>query len=230
MHALLNRRRLLALPVVLVAVALVFWGLWNRWLPAGRSGSLTALGTLEAVELTVSAEVTGRVVDVLVDEGDIVRPGDPLVRLDGSTLELQYRLAGPTERQFLSLQLEKYTLRAPQDGRVLRRAVQPGEVALPGAGLLTIADLTRLEVTLYLLQRDLGRVRPGAPVLVEAEALPGETYAGQVSSVADKAEFTPRNVQTPQDRLNLVFAVKVRLTNPDQRLKPGMSAVVRFRD
>ena len=226
----MNRRRLLALPVVLVAVALVFWGLWSRWLPAGRSGSLTALGTLEAVELTVASEVTGRVVEVLADEGDTFRSGDPLVRLDASALELQYRMAGPVKRQLLSLQLEKYTLRAPLDGRVLRRAVQPGEVALPGAGLLTIADLARLEVTLYLLQRDLGRVRTGAPVLVEAEALPGETFAGEVASVADKAEFTPRNVQTPQDRLNLVFAVKVRLANPDGRLKPGMSAVVRFLD
>ena len=63
---------------------------------------------------------------------------------------------------------------------------------------------------------------------VEAEALPGARFLGTVRSVAERAEFTPRNTQTPRDRLNLVFAVKVRVSNPDRRLKPGMSVVVRF--
>ncbi|MBI4499132.1 MAG: HlyD family efflux transporter periplasmic adaptor subunit [Chloroflexi bacterium] len=223
----LDRRRLVA-PVLLLALAAAAWSLGVRWLPADTGGALVAIGTLEAVELTVASEVTGRVVEVLAEEGDSVRAGDPLVRLDSATVDLQYRLAGPAERQLLALQREKYTLRAPRDGRVLRRAVQPGEVAVLGAGLLTLADPDRLELTVYVLQRDLGRVQIGAPVVIAAEALPGETFAGEVAAVSERAEFTPRNAQTPKDRLNLVFAVKVRLSAGDERLKPGMSVAARF--
>lgn len=221
-------RRMARLAVLLVAVALLVWALLTRWLGVIPGQNLDANGTLEAVEIMVSSEVTGRVVDVLANEGDAVHKGDPLVLLDSSGVELQRRFAGPAEQQLLAIQLEKYTLRAPKDGRVLRRAVQPGEVVVPGAGLLTIADTSRLELTVYILQRDSGRIQIGAPVSIRAEALPGETFAGTVLSVADKAEFTPRNTQTPKDRLNLVFAVKVELTDSDNRLKPGMSAAVRF--
>lgn len=227
-HPTVNRRRLVLVPVVLVVAAVAVWVLGSRWLPASTNGDLVAIGTLEAVELTIAAEVTSRVVEVLVDEGDPVRAGDALARLDSSLLDLQHRLASPAERQLLALQLEKYILRAPRDGRVLRRAVQPGEVAVPGAGLLTMVDPGRIDLTVYVLQRDLGRVQVGAPVVIAAEALPAETFSGTVVSVADRAEFTPRNTQTPKDRLNLVFAVKVRLISPDGRLKSGMSVSARF--
>lgn len=204
------------------------WALGTRWLGALPNGTLQANGTLEAVETIVSSEVPARVVEVLVSEGASVHKGDPLVLLDSSTVELQRRLAGPVEQQLLALQLEKYTLRAPKDGRVLRRAVEPGEVALLGAGLLTVADTAHLELTVYVLQRDLGRIQIGAPIVIRAEALPRDSFAGRVISIADKAEFTPRNTQTPKDRLNLVFAVKIALNGSDDRLKPGMSVSVVF--
>jgi len=221
-------RRRLAAVGILLAVAALAWALGTRWLGALPSGTLQVNGTLEAVEILVSSEVPARVTGVLVGEGESVRKGDPLVLLDSSTVELQRRLAGPVEQQLLALQLEKYTLRAPKDGRVLRRAVEPGEVAVPGAGLLTVADTTHLELTVYVLQRDLGWVATGAPVLVRAEALPRDSFEGRVISIADKAEFTPRNTQTPKDRLNLVFAVKIALDGSDDRLKPGLSVSVRF--
>ncbi|MEK7214116.1 MAG: efflux RND transporter periplasmic adaptor subunit [Chloroflexota bacterium] len=214
---------------VVAVVAAAGWFLGARWMgPVAPDGALEANGTLEAVEATVSTQVLARVAQVLVNEGDAVVSDQPLVVLDSAIPELQRKLAPPAEQQLLSLQLEQYTLRSPRDGRVLRRAVEPGEVAVPGAGLLTVADSSRLELTVYVLQRDLGRVQAGAPVAVRAEALPGVGFGGTVTAIAEKAEFTPRNTQTPKDRLGLVFAVKVALSATDPRLKPGMSVTVRF--
>lgn len=220
------RRRLIAGLLALAVFVVV--GLLRGWFAPPATGPLTALGTLEATEVTISAEVNARIRQVLAVEGQAVQAGDVLVRLDDAVPQLQYRLGTPAEQQVLQLQLEKYTLTAPVAGVVLRRSAEPGEVATVGAPLLTLADLSQLEATAYLPQRDLGRVYVGQPVTLEAEALPGARFLGTVRSVAERAEFTPRNTQTPRDRLNLVFAVKVRVSNPDRRLKPGMSVVVRF--
>ena len=135
--------------------------------------------------------------------------GDVLVRLDDSLPQLQYRLGDAADQQVLQVQLSKYVLTAPLGGVVLRRSAEPGEVALVGAPLLIVADVANLDVTVYVLERDLGRIYVGQPVAVEAEASPGMSFPGIVRSVADQAEFTPRNVQTQRDRLNLVFGVKV---------------------
>lgn len=218
-------RRAVAALAVLTLIGLLAW---SRWMPHPAEGALQAVGTLEATEITIAAEVSARVADVPVSEGQPVRADDVLVRLDDSVPQLQSRVAGPLDRQLLQLQLSKYTLRAPADGVVLRRAVQPGEVAVPGAPLLTLSEGNHLDLTLYVLQRDLGRVQLGQRVMLEAEALPGEAFAGEVASVSSKAEFTPRNAQTPKDRLNLVFAVKVQVDGADGRLKPGMTVTARF--
>jgi multidrug resistance efflux pump len=223
------RRHLLrwALPGLLLAL-LAGLALWRGWFVLGADGSLTALGTLEATEVTVSSEVTARIREILVAEGDTVHGGQVLIRLDDALLQQQYRQVGPGEQQLLDVQLSRYSVNAPLAGIVLRRSAEPGETAVAGAPLLTIADLAHLDVTVYVLQRDLGRVYPGQEVLLAAEALSDLKIVGQVKSVAARAEYTPRNAQTPKDRLNLVFAVKVRAYNDDKRLRPGMSVVARF--
>lgn len=212
----------------LVLALLVGLLLARRWVALGGAGELVARGTLEATEVTIASEVTARIREVTVVEGQAVRAGDVLVRLDDTVLQLQYRQAGPAEQQLLGAQLSRYTLTAPVSGVVQRRSAEPGEVAVMGAPLLVLVDRTRLDLTVYVLQRDLGRVYVGQPVLVEAEALPGVTARGVVSAVAERAEFTPRNTQTPRDRLNLVYAVKIQLQELDRRLKAGMSVVARF--
>ena len=103
-----------------------------------------------------------------------------------------------------------------------------GEVASPGQTVVAISDLSSLDFTAYVLERDLGRVRVGQAVAVTADPFPGQTFSGVVTSINQRAEFTPRNVQTQADRLNLVFGVKVRVDNPDGSLKPGMPADATF--
>jgi HlyD family secretion protein len=94
--------------------------------------------------------------------------------------------------------------------------------------LLTLADLSRLWVRVYVSEQDLGRVRLGEAAVVRVDAYPARTFTGRVSWISPKAEFTPKNVQTREARADLVYAVKVDLANPRGELKIGMPADVSF--
>jgi len=97
-------------------------------------------------------------------------------------------------------------------------------MALPGASLLTLADPTSVNLIVYVPEPDIDTVAIGQKVHVYVDAFPGVPFTGTVTYISDKAEFTPKNVQTKEERMNTVFAVKIRLDNEDQRLKPGMPA------
>jgi len=201
---------------------IAWWGYTQLTTPLPRG--IVASGTIESEEVSVASEVAGRVAALMADEGDAVRSGDVLVKLDDSLLQLQYRMATLAERQPLELQLDKMVLRSPLDGVVARRSVRVGEVASPGATLMVVAKPDPVELTVYVPEKEIGRVRIGQKVEVKVDSYPNDTFLGDVTFIATKAEFTPRNVQTQKDRLNLVFAVKVQIPNPDLRLKPGMPA------
>ncbi len=124
----------------------------------------------------------------------------------------------------LDAQLDRLTVTAPQAGIVLEQIANPGELAAPGATLLRLGDLDHVTLTVYLPVADAGRVRVGQPAVVRVDAYPGEEFQGTVSYLAPQAEFTPKNVQTREDRSDLVYAVKITLDNADHRLKPGMPA------
>ena len=124
----------------------------------------------------------------------------------------------------VEVQLDKLALRAPISGLVLERPVHVGEVAVPGAPLLTLADLDALKLTIYVREDQLGRVQLGQAVSVTVDAYPDRVFPGTVDMISNQAEFTPKNVQTQEERANMVFAVKVSMQNPDHALKPGMPA------
>lgn len=119
-------------------------------------------------------------------------------------------------------------LRSPIDGVVLARAVEPGEVVAAGVSLLTVADLRRVWLRVFIPEAQLGRLRRGAAAQVYVDAFPGRPFAGTVTEIADQAEFTPRNVQTREERVKLVFGVRITLENPSGLLKPGMPADARI--
>lgn len=118
------------------------------------------------------------------------------------------------------------SLKAPISGFVQVRAYEPGEVVMPGTKVLTLVRLDRVEATFYLPNRELAAAAPKKRVRVVADAHPGRTFAGEITRVAAKAEFTPRNVQTREDRDRLVYAVTVVIENPDAALRPGMPVEV----
>jgi len=128
----------------------------------------------------------------------------------------------------LRLQIEKLTLTAPSDGVVLTRAVEPGEVTLPGATLLTLGQIDSLTITVYVPENQYGQVSLGQAAQVTVDSFPDQAFAAEVVHIADRAEFTPRNVQTAEGRATTVYGVKLAVDNVDGKLKPGMPADVAF--
>jgi len=114
-------------------------------------------------------------------------------------------------------------LRSPISGRVALRAVEPGELARPGATLLRVADPARLTLTVYLPAEDVARIRPGQAVTVTATENE-RTARGRVEHVAAAAEFAPRGAQTKEQRAGLVFAVRIAVDNAGLDLRAGMHA------
>ncbi len=119
-------------------------------------------------------------------------------------------------------------LRSPLSGLVLAKHAEPGEVLAAGTPVLTVSDLSRVYLRAYLDESDLGKVKLGQTVSVTTDSYPGKTYLGTLAFLSDEAEFTPRTVQTPKERVKLVYRVKVDLPNPEQELKPGMPAEARI--
>jgi multidrug resistance efflux pump len=119
---------------------------------------------------------------------------------------------------------DKLTIAAPVGGLVLALSIHQGELAAPGATMLTLGDLDEVTLTVYVPQDQLGRVNIGQEVDVQVDSFPDRVFKGAVVAIADQAEFTPRNVQTEEERVNMVFAVDIRIPNPDHELKPGVPA------
>jgi multidrug resistance efflux pump len=115
-------------------------------------------------------------------------------------------------------------VRAPLTGTVSTRSAHVGETIQPGAALMTIMNLDEVTLVVYVPQVKLPRVAIGVPVKLSVDAYPGETFDGSVSYIADRAQFSSRDTQAREDRANVVFAVKMRVPNPDHRLKAGMTA------
>jgi HlyD family secretion protein len=126
--------------------------------------------------------------------------------------------------QHVQVQVEKMSLTAPRNGVITNRAINPGELAAPGNILLEVGDLDQVKLTVYVPETQIGLVQVGQTAHVNVDAYPNETFEGCVTYISPEAEFTPKNVQTKEERVNLVFAVKVSLANPAHRLKPGMPA------
>ncbi len=119
---------------------------------------------------------------------------------------------------------------APFDGVVTVRQREPGEIVAPGSPVVTLANFGDRWVRIYIAENRLGAVRLGAPATITTDTYQGRQYAGTVSFIASEAEFTPRNVQTTEERVKLVYAVKVRITGDSTlALKPGMPADVALR-
>ncbi len=114
-------------------------------------------------------------------------------------------------------------------GRViLSRNVEPGEYVQPGAAALTMGNISQLTITVYVPEDRYGQIHLGQQASVSVDSFPGEQFSGQVSYISDQAEFTPRNVQTVEGRSSTVYAVKLKVTDPQGKLKPGMPADVIF--
>lgn len=281
----------------------------------GDGTRIEATGTIEATDVTVSAQVAGAVVSLRTDEGLKVGAGDTLVILDQrewrlqarqaeanlDAAEAQYRLAvlgarvedvrqaeaadesarrdlermkelrasnsipqkqlddaelratvaqqtleklrngsrpeeidaararrnqAAAQLALLEKKLDDCVVTSPAGGTVLNRFVERGEFVGMGSALVRIANLDEMDLMIYVPEADLPRITIGQTARVSVDAFKDRTFEGRVVFVSPTAEFTPKNIQTKDERTKLVFGVKVRVANPDGALKAGNPADV----
>ncbi len=140
-------------------------------------------------------------------------------------LQAKARLAAARESLSLAEQQLRYTeLAAPLTGVVLSKSAEPGEYLNPGTPVVVIGDLENPWLRGYVRETDLGKIHHGQGATVTTDSYPGKTWSGQISFISDQAEFTPKTVQTFEERIKLMIRLKIDLKNPDGGLKPGMPA------
>lgn len=122
------------------------------------------------------------------------------------------------------LALSYTELIAPMDGVVFSRSAEPGEFLNPATPVLVLGDLVHPWLRAYVSEKDLGRLSLGQKVDVSTDSFPDKTYAGKLSFISSEAEFTPKAVQTFEERVKLMFRIKIDLANPKGELRPGMPA------
>jgi HlyD family secretion protein len=188
--------------IILILVVLIVAGIFALQALVGGGKQSTYSGTIEATEIHLGAEASGRVDTVEVKEGDPVAVGQVLAVVHGDRV------------------------RSPIDGTVLERAIEPGEFAALGSTIVTVSDLQALKLTVYVPEDRYGQLMLGQRCDVTADSFPGQVFSGTISHIADQAEFTPRNVQTVESRKTTVFAIRFDLDPTEGRLKPGMPADV----
>jgi len=126
------------------------------------------------------------------------------------------------------VRLNDLTVDAPVSGVVLSRNAEPGETVAAGVTVYTLGNLANPWVKVYVNETKLGLVRLGQKAQVSVDTFPGKVYEGEVTYIASEAEFTPKNVQTQEERVKLVFGMKVGVQNINDELKPGMPADVKI--
>lgn len=325
----MNRKKLIPVAAAVVVLVAVWFFLLKR---SNADGPLDASGTVEATDAQLGFEAAGRIDTILVDEGDRVKAGQELARLDESELSArrqqataqlasaqatldelergsrtqevqqgQDQLAAANQRladaqrdldrtkrlfdggavsretldkaqlafdvaqsqhdqaaqalqllqigprperidaqraavaaaqatvQQINAMLGNAVIHAPFDGVVTVKDREIGETVSPGAPVLTVTNLDDRWVRIYIPETRIGAVHLGEGATITADTYKGRVYRGAVSFIASEAEFTPKNVQTKDERVKLVYAVKVRITSDSTYdLKPGIPADVQL--
>ena len=119
-------------------------------------------------------------------------------------------------------QLDDTVATAPIDGVVLVKSADPGEVLAAGTPIVTLGDIDHPWLRGYVSQSRLGQVKLGMPVAIHSDSYPGKTYRGRITFIASEAEFTPKQIQTTEERVKLVYRIKVEVANPGRELKLNM--------
>jgi HlyD family secretion protein len=132
--------------------------------------------------------------------------------------------AAEAQVKLVKRRIEDATVTIPIDGVISERYVELGELVSVGSLVATVIDLKHPWVMTYVSERNLGKVKLGQEGKVMVDSFPDKEFTGKVTYISPEAEFTPKNIQTKEERVKLVFGVKIEVDNPDQELKPGMPA------
>jgi HlyD family secretion protein len=126
--------------------------------------------------------------------------------------------------EIAALRLGYAELASPLAGFVLVKSAEAGEVVQVGAPIFTIANLRDVWLEGYVSETDLGKVKLGAPAEIRTDTYPRKSYRGRVTFISEESEFTPKHIQTKEERVKRVYRVKITASNEAQELKPGMPA------
>jgi len=132
--------------------------------------------------------------------------------------------AARRQLDLVSSQLEKTRVVAPIDATVLVKAAEAGEYLRPGGTVAVLVDLSKIELKVFLPEREIGKVKLDAPARVRVDAFPDRQFEARVERMDQQAQFTPRDIHMPQERTRMVFGVTLAVDNRDRLLKPGMPA------
>lgn len=204
-----------------------------------RDGESAYSGIIEMTEYSLGSRVPGRVVTLNVTDGDSVKKDQLLATLDhyeqakrdyDRTVKL-LSSGGATQQALekAKLDLDDQQIVSPVDGVVLLKIHEVGEIVAAGSPILNVGESKKLWVRVYVPENRVARVKIDQTADIRVDGL-DKIYKGRVGYVATKAEFTPRNVQTPEERITQTFAVKVFINEPDASLRPGVSADVILND
>lgn len=240
-------KKVIGIAVILaVLVGIVIWKI------TAESGFYYS-GTIEATEIDISSRLSSIVSSYAVSEGDFVKEGQTLVNLDSEDIKLGYDIAQkdydralqllksgsiPQEaydkikyrRDDASMKLSWCRINSPINGKVLAVYHENGEWVAPGTKLLTVGDLTKVWAYIYVVQETAAKLSVGTQVKGIISEIDNRSYSGKIVHINDEAEFTPKNVQTRDERARLVYGVKILFPNTDNMLKPGMTIEVKLAD
>ncbi len=197
---------------------------------SGAQRYLSALYTIRENPLTLEAQVHLAEAEYAAAKAEVDAAAAAVSEVEAGPTPEEVKLAQAQYRQaqaglaLLDAQISQLTITSPIDGIVATRSIHSGETATPGSTLLTLTNLDQVTLVLYIPENRIGQVYIGQPVEVTVDSFPGQVFEGRVMTIAGEAEFTPRSVQTQEERVNLVFAIRVSIPNPDHALKPGMPA------
>jgi len=200
---------------------------------------LTSQVATDILEARGRVAVTQARYDAALDLQNQLMTGEQSLQVQAARAGVQQAEAGVTQAETmlaqaqaalatLDVQNEKTVIRAPMDGVVLIRSLEMGETVAPGGVVMVIGQLAEVELVVYIPETEYGKVQLGDQVSITVDSFPSKTFAGMVVYISNKAEFTPRNVQTVEGRRTTVYAIKLSVPNPDLKLKPGMPADVTF--
>lgn len=184
--------------------------------------AVSAASARAALARTTLQRMTGIHGSGAISDGELDR-----VRAEARAAE-DALAAAQAQAEIARKRLADCTVLAPGAGTVSTLVFHAGETAYPGATLLSIVQLDNVWLTVYLPEPLLGRVRLGDSAAVRVDAWPDRSFPGRIGFISDRAEFTPRDIPTREERVNQVYRTKIELANPDGILKPGMPADARL--
>jgi HlyD family secretion protein len=271
----MKKRVKLIVIIVILLVAALASGVIKFTEAKKHEKQIKVSGNIEGDDVRISFRVDGQIIELLTDEGKVIKRGDIVARLNtdelskvkanaeaalkaaqynyelskidyeraenmfkAGAISAQKRDSAKTQFDADSANVEQLKaqlaladtrlgfadLAAPLDGFVLVKSSLAGEVVQPGTPVFTAIDLNNIWVTAYINEADIGRVKLNQKAYITTDSFPNKKYPGWVSFISSEAEFTPKFIQTTEERVKYVYRIKVRADNSSLELNPGMPA------